>query len=159
MLAPRTVRVTVNLAAAACWAWFAQSSFAYYVHTHRLIGGLYFVEQAWIVGAFLLRRPARTVSPSLSSWLLAAGGTFAALLFRPDGTMAAVVGPDGKIDLKKITVGRDFGNSLEVLQGIDAADRVVINPPDALEQGEPVNLAPEAAPGSAAPRAATPSKP
>jgi protein-S-isoprenylcysteine O-methyltransferase Ste14 len=85
LLAPRAVRITVNLAAAACWAWFAQSSFAYYVHTHRLIGALYFVEQVWFVGAFLLRRPARTVSPSLSSWLLAAGGTFAALLFRPDG--------------------------------------------------------------------------
>jgi RND family efflux transporter MFP subunit len=82
-----------------------------------------------------------------------------ALLFRPDGTMAAVVGPDSKIDLKKITVGRDFGNSLEVLQGIDATDRIVINPPDALEQGEPVNLAPQAAPASAAPRPSTPSKP
>jgi RND family efflux transporter MFP subunit len=82
-----------------------------------------------------------------------------ALLFRPDGTMAAVVGPDSKIDLKKITVGRDFGNSLEVLQGIDATDRIVINPPDALEQGEPVNLAPQAAPASAAPHPATPSKP
>ena len=82
-----------------------------------------------------------------------------ALLFRPDGTMAAVVGPDNKIDLKKITVGRDFGNSLEVLQGIDATDRIVINPPDALEQGEPVNLAPQTAPASSAPHPATPSKP
>jgi RND family efflux transporter MFP subunit len=81
-----------------------------------------------------------------------------ALLFRPDGTMAAVVGSDGRIDLKKITVGRDFGNSLEILQGIDPADRIVINPPDSLEQGEPVNLAPQSAPGSAAP-AAKSSKP
>jgi RND family efflux transporter MFP subunit len=76
-----------------------------------------------------------------------------ALLFRPDGTMAAVVGPDNRIDLKKITVGRDFGNSLEILQGIDPTDRVVINPPDALEQGELVNLAPQAATGNAAPAA------
>lgn len=82
-----------------------------------------------------------------------------ALLFRPDGTMAAVVGPDNRINLKKITVGRDFGNSLEVLQGIDPADRVVINPPDALEQGEPVNIAPENASGGTAPRAALPPKP
>lgn len=83
--APRAVRVAVNLAAAVCWALFAQSNLVYYLHTHRLIGGLYFVEQAWLVGAFLLRRPAGTVSPSLSSWLLAAGGTFLALLFRPGG--------------------------------------------------------------------------
>ncbi len=82
-----------------------------------------------------------------------------ALLFRPDGTMAAVVGPDNRINLKKITVGRDFGNSLEVLQGIDPTDRIVINPPDALEQGEPVHIAPQDAPGSALPHTALPSKP
>jgi len=64
-----------------------------------------------------------------------------AILFRPDGTMAAVVGSDNRIHLNKITIGRDFGNSLEVLQGVDPADRVVINPPDALEQGEQVNIA------------------
>src|ERR1700730_12235657 len=82
-----------------------------------------------------------------------------ALLFRPDGTMAAVVGPDSRIDLKKLTIGRDFGNALEVLQGIDPTDRIVVNPPDALEQGEPVNLAPQDAPGSAPPHSALPSKP
>jgi RND family efflux transporter MFP subunit len=82
-----------------------------------------------------------------------------ALLFRPDGTMAAVVGPDNRIDLKKLTIGRDFGNALEVLQGIDLKDRIVVNPPDALEQGEPVNLAPQDTPGSVAPHIARPPKP
>ena len=38
------------------------------------------------------------------------------------------------IILKKITIGRDFGTAVEVLEGIEAADRVVINPPDAQEQ-------------------------
>jgi len=82
-----------------------------------------------------------------------------ALLFRPDGTMAAVVGPDNRINLKKITIGRDFGNALEVLQGIDPTDRVVINPPDALDQGELVNLAAPNAPWTANPNASLPSKP
>jgi RND family efflux transporter MFP subunit len=82
-----------------------------------------------------------------------------ALLFRPDGTMAAVVGPGSQIDLKKITIGRDFGNSLEVLQGIDATDQVVINPPDALEQGEHVNISPSSTPGHAPAPASLPSKP
>ncbi len=82
-----------------------------------------------------------------------------ALLFRPDGTMAAVVGSDSRINLRKLTIGRDFGNSLEVLDGIDPRDRIVVNPPDALEQGEPVNLAPQDAPGSTEPRTALPSKP
>ncbi|HEY2645409.1 MAG TPA: efflux RND transporter periplasmic adaptor subunit [Candidatus Acidoferrales bacterium] len=79
-----------------------------------------------------------------------------ALLFRPEGTMAAVVDPNNRINLKKVTIGRDFGNSLEVLQGIDASDRIVVNPPDALEQNEQVNVAPQSAAGSAS---ASPSKP
>jgi RND family efflux transporter MFP subunit len=79
-----------------------------------------------------------------------------ALLFRPDGTMAAVVGPDNRINLKKLTIGRDFGNALEVLQGIDGTDNIVVNPPDALEQGEPVNLTPQ---GTSKTEAPHPSKP
>ncbi|HTC64863.1 MAG TPA: efflux RND transporter periplasmic adaptor subunit [Candidatus Saccharimonadales bacterium] len=64
-----------------------------------------------------------------------------AILFRPDGSMAAVVGTDNRINLKKITIGRDFGNALEILDGVTPTDRIVINPPDALEQGEEVNIA------------------
>jgi RND family efflux transporter MFP subunit len=71
-----------------------------------------------------------------------------ALLFRPDGTMAAVVGTDNRINLKKVTIGRDFGNSLEVLQGVDSTDRIVVNPPDSLEQNQTVNLAAQDAPGT-----------
>ena len=82
-----------------------------------------------------------------------------ALLFRPDGTMAAVVGSDNRINLKKITVGRDFGNSLEIVDGIAAADRIVVNPPDSLEQNEQVNISPQDASGSAAPRTSPPAKP
>ena len=81
------------------------------------------------------------------------------LLFRPDGTKAAVVGPDSRIHLKKLTIGRDFGNTLEVLQGIDLMDRIVVNPPDALEENELVNLASQVAPGTTAPQSALPSKP
>jgi RND family efflux transporter MFP subunit len=73
-----------------------------------------------------------------------------AILFRPDGSMVAIVNQDNRIELKKITIGRDFGNALEILQGVDAADRVVINPPDALEQGEQVNIAAQAAAPAAA---------
>ncbi len=73
-----------------------------------------------------------------------------AVLFRPDGSMAAVVGTDNRINLKKITIGRDFGNALEILDGVGPGDRIVINPPDALEQGEEVNIAVQnAAPAAA----------
>lgn len=57
----------------------------FYVHTHRLIGGLFAVEQTWFVVAFLIRRPERAVSRRLASWLVAFGGTFAGVLFRPAG--------------------------------------------------------------------------
>jgi RND family efflux transporter MFP subunit len=64
-----------------------------------------------------------------------------AVLFRPDGTMVAVVGPDNKIQLKRIAIGRDYGSTVEVLQGLDASDSVVDNPPDSMEAGQEVHVA------------------
>ncbi|SRR5579871_4645636 len=64
-----------------------------------------------------------------------------ALLFRPEGTLAAVLTSDSKIDFRKLTIGRDLGNAVEVLDGITADDRIVVNPPDSLERGQAVNLA------------------
>ncbi len=62
-----------------------------------------------------------------------------ALLFRPQGTMAAVVGgADRRVRLHKLTIGRDFGSSVEILQGLAPEDNVVVNPPDSLEDGESV---------------------
>jgi len=63
-----------------------------------------------------------------------------ALLFRPEGTLVAVVGPGNRLILKKLTIGRDFGDSVEVLQGIEPQDAIVINPPDSLENGQQVTL-------------------
>jgi RND family efflux transporter MFP subunit len=63
-----------------------------------------------------------------------------ALLFRPEGTMAAVVNSDSRIALKKLTVGRDFGSSVELLEGVAPQDAIVINPPDSLENGEQVTV-------------------
>jgi len=92
----RVVRLLVNLSGAVCAAYFARASLSYYLATHRLIGGLFFVEQAWFVLVFLIRRPARSAGPhegasagltgTLAPWMLAAGGTFGGLLFRPSGS-------------------------------------------------------------------------
>jgi len=71
-----------------------------------------------------------------------------AVLFRPEGAMAAVVGSNNRLILKTLTIGRDLGSAVEVLDGIGPMDRVVINPPDSLEQGQLVNVTPENAPGS-----------
>ncbi len=81
----RPVRIGVNLAGAAGAALFAQASLQFYLRTHSLIGGAFLVEQTWFVIAFLVRRSAGAVSRNPGSWLLAFGGTFAGVLFRPVG--------------------------------------------------------------------------
>ena len=64
-----------------------------------------------------------------------------AMLFRAEGPRLAVVGDDKKIQLRPISIGRDYGASLEILGGIAPGDQVVINPPDSLEEGQEVNIA------------------
>jgi protein-S-isoprenylcysteine O-methyltransferase Ste14 len=81
----RPARIAVNLAGAAGAALFAQASLQFYLRTHSLIGGAFLIEQTWFVIAFLIRRPAAAVSRNPGSWLLAFGGTFAGVLFRPAG--------------------------------------------------------------------------
>jgi protein-S-isoprenylcysteine O-methyltransferase Ste14 len=78
-------RVAANLVGALGAVLFARAGLQHYLHTHSLIGGVFFGEQLWIVLAFLVRRPARAVSRRSSDWLLAFGGTFGGVLFRPDG--------------------------------------------------------------------------
>ena len=63
-----------------------------------------------------------------------------ALLFRSEGLRAAVVDASHKIHLKSLTIGRDYGTSLEVLQGLDASDSIVVNPADSLEEGQEVRV-------------------
>lgn len=81
----RPARILVNLAGAAGAALFAQASLHFYLTTHSLIGGAFLVEQSWFVIAFLVRRPPSAISWDPASWLLAFGGTFAGVLFRPVG--------------------------------------------------------------------------
>jgi RND family efflux transporter MFP subunit len=63
-----------------------------------------------------------------------------ALLFRAEGPRVAVVGTDGKVQLKAIAIGRDFGTKVEILGGLDAKDQIVVNPADSLEEGQAVNV-------------------
>jgi RND family efflux transporter MFP subunit len=63
-----------------------------------------------------------------------------ALLFRSEGLRAVVVDANHKIHLRQITVGRDYGTTLEVLQGLDQNDWIVLNPADSLEEGQEVRM-------------------
>jgi len=61
------------------------------------------------------------------------------IMFRSEGIRAAVV-RDGRAVLVPITVGRDFGDSLEVLAGLRPQDPLILNPPDSLISGTPVKV-------------------
>ena len=75
----------MNVVGAVGAAYFAEATLHIYLHTHRLIGVAFFAEQMWVVIAYLIRRPARMVTRRLGDWLLAFGGTFGGVLFRPIG--------------------------------------------------------------------------
>jgi RND family efflux transporter MFP subunit len=64
-----------------------------------------------------------------------------AMLFRQEGAQLAVVGADNKVQLRPITIGRDYGTTLEILGGVNLEDRIIINPADSLENGQRVNVA------------------
>jgi membrane fusion protein, multidrug efflux system len=66
-----------------------------------------------------------------------------ALLFRAEGPRAAVVGADGKVHLKPVVIGRDYGTDVEILSGLDSTDSIILNPSDALEEGQPVHATKE----------------
>jgi RND family efflux transporter MFP subunit len=73
-----------------------------------------------------------------------------ALVFRAQGMQAALVGSDNKVKLQSVTLGRDFGNMVEVLAGLSATDRVINNPPDSIADGMTVQVVQTAETNSAA---------
>jgi RND family efflux transporter MFP subunit len=60
------------------------------------------------------------------------------ILFQAQGPQVSVVNSQNRVELRKVTLGRDFGNTVEILSGITAADAVIANPPDYLVDGMPV---------------------
>ena len=66
------------------------------------------------------------------------------LMIRSEGTLVAVVGADGRIKLKLIKVGRNYGQTVEVIDGVSATDQLVLNPSDSLGEGDTVTVVPAA---------------
>jgi RND family efflux transporter MFP subunit len=64
------------------------------------------------------------------------------LLFRGDGMHVATVGEQGRVVLKQVTIGRDYGSDIEIVQGLAADDKVILSPPDSLTDGVNVRVAP-----------------
>jgi len=63
-----------------------------------------------------------------------------ALLFRAEGLQVAVIGPDNRIELRKLTLGRNLGAQVEVVAGLTPSDRIVDGPPDSLAAGDQVRV-------------------
>jgi RND family efflux transporter MFP subunit len=64
------------------------------------------------------------------------------LLFRPEGTRVAVVDGQGHVTLKPVTLGRNFGQTVEVPDGLTATDHIILNPSDSLVSGDIVSVPP-----------------
>ncbi len=71
----------------------------------------------------------------------------ATLLFRPEGVLVAAV-VDGKIVMHLVTLGRDFGATMEILDGVTPKDAVIVNPPDSVADGMEVRIAAPKTPGA-----------
>jgi len=65
-----------------------------------------------------------------------------ALLFRSEGPRVAVVDGNGNVNLRKIVIAQDLGQSLEIESGIESTDKIIINPSDSIADGDHVLIAP-----------------
>jgi RND family efflux transporter MFP subunit len=73
-----------------------------------------------------------------------------ALIFDAQGLRVATVDGDDRVRLKRVTVARDLGRTVEISSGLGAADRVIQAPPDGLAEGTVVRIAGDAAKALAA---------
>ena len=92
---------------------------------------------AYVVVHLRLSRPTRGVTVPAN-----------ALMFRAQGLQVAVV-RNGRAELVPVTIGRDYGRSVEIVTGLSASDAVILDPVDSLTSGTPVRVSekPAKAPG------------
>ncbi|MBV9504604.1 MAG: efflux RND transporter periplasmic adaptor subunit [Acidobacteriia bacterium] len=76
--------------------------------------------------------------------LLVPGDT---LVVRSDGPQVAVINAQKQVHFAKIQLGRDYGDHLEVLNGVQEGQQLVVNPSDSVREGVKVNPVPEDNPG------------
>ena len=73
-----------------------------------------------------------------------------ALVFNAKGLAVAVVGDDGRVKMKPVLIARDLGQTVEIANGLAAADQVIVNPPDGVVDGADVRIATSTKPAAAA---------
>jgi RND family efflux transporter MFP subunit len=62
------------------------------------------------------------------------------IIYRPEGALVALVNAENKIALRPVETGRDFGRTIEVLNGVTPEDKVIINPADSVANGQSVEI-------------------
>jgi RND family efflux transporter MFP subunit len=82
-----------------------------------------------------------------------------ALLFRSEGLRAVVVDANHHVHLQTLVIGRDYGVTLEVLNGLKADDWIVLNPADSLNDGQAVHVKEVPNPKAPAPAPSAPANP
>ncbi|MFJ3055191.1 efflux RND transporter periplasmic adaptor subunit [Herbaspirillum sp. NPDC087042] len=88
-------------------------------------------DNALLPGAFV--QVALPLKPSGA--LLVAADT---LMFRRDGSLVAAVDAQNKVRLKPVKLGRNFGLTVEVLDGLKGDEKLILNPSDSLAEGDQV---------------------
>jgi multidrug efflux pump subunit AcrA (membrane-fusion protein) len=57
------------------------------------------------------------------------------ILFQTDGPQVGVVNSRNQVELRRVTLGHDFGDTIEIMTGVRSGDAVIANPPDSLTSG------------------------
>lgn len=68
------------------------------------------------------------------------------LIFRKEGLQVGLV-RDGKAVLVPLRIGHDFGNTVEIISGLQSTDAVIVDPSDSLVDGTPVRVSGKSAGG------------
>jgi len=51
-----------------------------------------------------------------------------------------VVNSQNQVELRKVTLGHDFGDTIEIVSGVRQTDAVIANPPDSLTNAMSVTV-------------------
>jgi protein-S-isoprenylcysteine O-methyltransferase Ste14 len=81
----RLGRIGGNILGAAFAGYLLLPNLQFFAHTHRPIGLIFTIQQAWVAVIFLVRRAPRTVSRRPLHWFAAYAGWFTTFLIRPTG--------------------------------------------------------------------------
>jgi RND family efflux transporter MFP subunit len=64
-----------------------------------------------------------------------------ALILGKEGVRVATVDAANKVRIRKVSIGRDLGNAVQLAGGVERSDRIIDSPPDGIAEGDTVKIA------------------